>query len=68
MERGEISRWNKAAAAYSMRYDEPTGHGFSIHAFKEPMPSEVVLEGHEGWECHRRVPSFVVMRAILKTT
>jgi ubiquinone/menaquinone biosynthesis C-methylase UbiE len=49
----------------SYYFDELTGNGFYINAFKEPMPSEEVVERHEGWECHRRVPSFVVMRAVL---
>jgi SAM-dependent methyltransferase len=52
----------------SRYFDELTKNAFHIEAFKEPMPSEEALEKHQGWECHRRVPSFVVMRAILKRT
>lgn len=62
---GETLHFHQPLSHY---FDELTGNGFSVNAFKEPMPGEEVVEGHEGWEYHRRVPSFVVMRAILKTT
>jgi len=50
----------------SYYFDELTNNDFCVEAFKEPMPSEEALKKHQDWEYHRRVPSFVVMKAILK--
>jgi len=49
--------WDRAAAAYSAR--------FAVDAFKEPVPSEAQLQQHPEWQHHRRVPSFIVARAVL---
>jgi ubiquinone/menaquinone biosynthesis C-methylase UbiE len=61
---GETLYFHRPLSQY---FDELSRSGFTVNAFKEPMPSEEVLRDREGWECHRRVPSFVVMRAVLKS-
>jgi ubiquinone/menaquinone biosynthesis C-methylase UbiE len=38
---------------------------YPVDAFKEPMPSEEQLQQHPEWQHHRRVPSFIVVRAVL---
>jgi SAM-dependent methyltransferase len=46
-------------------FDEITQRGFAVDAFKEPVPTEEQLQQHPDWQHHRRVPSFVVLRAVL---
>jgi SAM-dependent methyltransferase len=46
-------------------FDEITRRGFAVDAFKEPVPSEEQLQQHPEWQYHRRVPSFIVVRAVL---
>ncbi len=48
----------------SSYFDELGGNGFAVDAFKEPMPPEDVVLQHPEWAHHRRVPSFVVGRAL----
>jgi SAM-dependent methyltransferase len=45
-------------------FDELTRHGFVVDALREPVPSDVQLEQHPEWEHHRRIPSFIVIRAV----
>jgi SAM-dependent methyltransferase len=45
-------------------FDEITRRGFAVDAFKEPVPSEEQLRQQPEWQHHRRVPSFIVVRAI----
>jgi ubiquinone/menaquinone biosynthesis C-methylase UbiE len=60
---GETLHFHRPLSQY---FDELSRNGFSVNAFKEPVPPEEAVRDREGWECHRRVPSFVVMRAVLK--
>lgn len=46
-------------------FDEITRRGFAVDALKEPVPSEEQLQQHPEWQHHRRVPSFIVVRAML---
>jgi ubiquinone/menaquinone biosynthesis C-methylase UbiE len=46
-------------------FDEVTRHGFVVDALKEPMPSEDAMARHPDWQHHRRIPSFIVVRARL---
>lgn len=46
-------------------FDEVTRNGLVVDAFKEPMPPEDVVARHVEWQHHRRVPSFIVVRARL---
>jgi SAM-dependent methyltransferase len=46
-------------------FDEITQRGFAVDAFKEPVPSEEQLQQHSEWQHHRRIPSFIVARAVL---
>ena len=47
-------------------FDVLTQSGFCVELFKEPVPPEEALKEHPSWEFHRRVPSFVVIKAVLK--
>ena len=44
-------------------FDELTRHGFVVDALKEPMPSAEAVARHGDWQHHRRIPSFIVVRA-----
>lgn len=65
----ELSFWGKTLHFHrplSHYFDILTQSSFCVDVFKEPIPSEKVLKEHPSWEFHRRVPSFVVIKAILK--
>jgi ubiquinone/menaquinone biosynthesis C-methylase UbiE len=59
---GETLHFHRPLSRY---FDELSRNGFCVNAFKEPMPPEETVRSREGWECHRRVPSFVVIKAVL---
>jgi len=65
----ELSFWGKTLHFHrplSHYFDTLAQSGFCVDLFKEPVPSEQALKEHPSWEFHRRVPSFVVIKAILK--
>jgi 2-polyprenyl-3-methyl-5-hydroxy-6-metoxy-1,4-benzoquinol methylase len=66
----ELNFWGKTLHFHrplSHYFDVLTQSGFCVDVFKEPVPSEEALKEHPSWEFHRRVPSFVVIRAMLKS-
>ena len=46
-------------------FDALARNGFAVDAFKEPLPSDAQVEQHPEWRHHRRVPSFIVARAVV---
>lgn len=65
----DLNFWGKKLHFHrplSHYFDILTENGFCVDGFKEPVLSEEVLNEHPSWESHRRVPSFVVIRAIPK--
>jgi len=45
-------------------FDALAQAGFTVDAFKEPLPSEADLAQHPQWQHHRRIPSFAVIRGV----
>ena len=65
----ELNFWGKTLHFHrplSHYFDVLTQSGFWVDVFKEPVPSEEALKERPSWEFHRRVPSFVVIKAVLK--
>lgn len=66
----QLNFWGKTLhfhRSLSHYFDVLTQNSFCVDVFKEPVPSKEALKEHPSWEFHRRVPSFVVIRAILKS-
>lgn len=65
----ELNFWGK-----TLHYHRPLSHyfdvlsqsGFCVDRFKEPTPTDEMIEKYPSWEYHRRLPSYVVIRAIKK--
>lgn len=60
---GTTLHFHRPLSAY---FDTLARAGFAVDAFKEPMPSGACVEQRHEWQHHRRVPSFIVMRAVLR--
>ncbi len=59
---GKTLYYHRPLSAYFTALEH---NGFSIISLKEPVPSDELLEKHPDWEYHRRIPSFIVAKAIL---
>jgi len=65
----ELSFWGK-----TLHYHRPLSYyfglleenGFCVTAFREPIPSDELLQKHPEWKYHARIPSFIVLKAILR--
>jgi SAM-dependent methyltransferase len=65
----ELNFWGKTVHFHrplSQYFDVLSRNSFCIDAFKEPVPSDEALRGNPEWSYHRRIPSFVVIRARIK--
>jgi SAM-dependent methyltransferase len=60
---GTTLHFHRPLSAY---FDALARAGFAVDAFKEPMPSDACVEQRPEWQHHRRVPSFIVVRAVLR--
>ena len=58
---GTTLHFHRPLSAY---FDALARAGFVVDDFKEPVPSEAQVERRPEWRHHRRVPSFVVARAL----
>ncbi len=59
---GKTLHYHKPLSAY---FNALEHNGFSVVSLREPVPSDEVLEKHPDWEYHKRVPSFIVVKAIV---
>ena len=64
----ELNFWGKTLYYHrplSTYFNALEHNGFSVVSLREPVPSDELLEKHPDWEYHRRIPSFIVAKAIL---
>ncbi len=64
----ELNFWGKTLYYHrplSTYFSALEHNGFSVASLREPVPSDELLEKHPDWEYHRRIPSFIVVKAIL---
>jgi ubiquinone/menaquinone biosynthesis C-methylase UbiE len=65
----ELNFWGKTVHFHrplSQYFDVLSRNDFCVDAFREPMPSDEAVREHPEWSYHRRIPSFVVIRAGIK--
>ena len=66
----ELTFWGK-----TLHYHRPLSYYFGlldanrfcVTCLKEPIPSNELLRKHPEWEYHTRIPSFIVLKAILRS-
>lgn len=64
----ELTFWGKTFHYHrplSYYFDLLEANEFCVASLKEPIPSNELLQKHPEWKFHTRIPSFIVLKAIL---
>lgn len=66
----ELTFWGKTLHYHrplSYYFDLLEANGFCVTSLKEPIPSNELLRRHPQWKYHTRIPSFIALKATLRS-